>query len=496
MINKFYIKNRNLVFLFLSFIPILVLLLSYNGKLLGNDFWWHIKVGEWICDNKALPVNDMFSWYGIENNLEWCSQEWLSGVIFYLVFLGTGEIGVYLFCVLLAVFLLLSIIINNFKYIKNRLLFSLIFLLMIAVCFPCFMYGRPQIFSGILLYYEIRILYAFYKNPQSKIVFCIPIIAVLWSNLHGGTAVLSYLLCVLFLATAIKPFMGYRVINPRKNRRFFIILSVVTVMTVCGIFVNPYGSFVFMYPYENITDGYMQSVILEWFAPDIKVIAQLFVYFIPFILSFLFMVLSKKRVCFVDFVLFLLFIYMFLRSVRFAYFAYIVISVFIFKYFPKVNIKVGKIGTLLSAGMVCCLCGYTILSSIPKLLSNNIIKKVLDTSYCELIKSDNPNRLFNDYNYGEALIFNDIYVFVDAREDLYASNILEDSINLLSLQNTKKTSSVFEPEAVIEKYQFDAILIQSNRPLRAYLDSHRDKYEKVMSDKNTAYYHVLKYYSK
>lgn len=496
MDNKLSKKFKFFVYTALLLLPLIVLLIVYNGQLSGNDFWWHIKVGEWICDNNALPYEDIFSWYGKENNIAWCSQEWLSDVIFYRVFKCFGEVGIYVFCVFLACFLLTLIIIHNYKYIKGSILFSLFFLCMAAVCFPCFMYGRPQIFSGILLYLEIKILYDFYKKQNLKTIFLVPVIAVFWSNLHGGTSVLSYLICLLFLLSSIKPFMSNKLVNPRKKKKYFIILSIVSILTCLAIFVNPYGGYVFFYPYENISDGYMQAMISEWASPDIKIIGQLIIYFLPFIFSFLFITLGKKKILLIDLILFLTFIYMFFRSIRFAFLAYIVFSNFVFKYYPKIKIKIKKFGASLTFILILCLSAYSIFSVIPKESSDRIIKKALDTSYCELIKADNVCRIFNDYNYGETLIYNNIEVFVDAREDLYAQNILNDAVDLLFLMNTDASNDIFDPETIIDKYRFDSVIIQSDRPLRVYLDSHSDKYIKVRSDQNSSYYHVLKYYNK
>lgn len=186
---------------------------------------------------------------------------------------------------------------------------------------------------------------------------------------------------------------------------------------------------------------------------------------------------------------------MFFRSIRFAFLAYIVFSSFVFKYYPKIQIKIKKFGASLTFIFILCLSAYSVFSVIPKASSNQIIKKVLDTSYTELIKTDNVSRIFNDYNYGETLIYNNIEVFVDAREDLYAKNILNDAVDLLFLMNTDDSNDIFDPEKIIDKYQFDAIIIQSDRPLRAYLDSNSDKYIKIMSDQSSSYYHVLKYYN-
>ena len=64
----------------------------------GYDYYWHIKLGEYIINNKTVPTTDIFSWYGIANNLLWVSHEWLSGVILYLNKLLFGKYAVVIFC--------------------------------------------------------------------------------------------------------------------------------------------------------------------------------------------------------------------------------------------------------------------------------------------------------------------------------------------------------------------------------------------------------------
>lgn len=51
------------------------LIIIANMPLQTYDYWWHLKAGEWIVQNKHVPVNDIFSWYGIENELNWTSHE-------------------------------------------------------------------------------------------------------------------------------------------------------------------------------------------------------------------------------------------------------------------------------------------------------------------------------------------------------------------------------------------------------------------------------------
>src|SRR5690606_29022286 len=55
----------------------------------SQDEWWHLKAGRWIVEHRALPTHDIFTYAGAD--FRWYNHEWLSQVIFYLVYaLGAG----------------------------------------------------------------------------------------------------------------------------------------------------------------------------------------------------------------------------------------------------------------------------------------------------------------------------------------------------------------------------------------------------------------------
>lgn len=79
--------------------------------------------------------------------------------------------------------------------------------------------------------------------------------------------------------------MGNRVVNPRKEKVFdntFYCIYIVRFGDIC----KSIWWICLFYPYENINDGYMQAMISEWVSPDIKIIGQLIIYFLPFLFSF------------------------------------------------------------------------------------------------------------------------------------------------------------------------------------------------------------------
>ena len=269
---------------------------------------------------------------------------------------------------------------------------------------------------------------------------------------------------------------------------------ILTFICIAAIFVNPQGVYVFIYPYVNMGNSFMLSVISEWSSPDAKELGQVILYFFPLLLFLLCMILGKKKILFIDGIIVILFLILFLRSIRFVFYLYIVVSVVGYKYFPAAKIHCSKLGSVFTIVVSLIFIVYSYGSLFSELKSKQIIKRVLDYKYCELIKEENVKRIYNDYNYAETLIYNDIECFADARVDLFADNIFEDSINLCYLTNVKSSQLSIEPEKLIDKYKFDAVIIQTDRPLKAYLDSNPDEYSLIESDNTTAYYHVNRYY--
>ena len=62
-IKKIYSNERNvLLFTFLTIFVGVSIALKLSG-MSGNDFWWHIKSGEWIVNHKKIPTTALFTWY-------------------------------------------------------------------------------------------------------------------------------------------------------------------------------------------------------------------------------------------------------------------------------------------------------------------------------------------------------------------------------------------------------------------------------------------------
>ena len=133
-------------------------------------------------------------------------------------------------------------------------------------------------------------------------------------------------------------------------------------------------------------------------------------------------------------------------------------------------------------------------NSINHPKNKKLISFDVSEEYIELIKSDNPKRLFNEYNYGGALIYKGIDVFVDGRADIYTGDTLKNYQSLKHCRNynKKKYSNDTYMDDLIKLYDFDAYFVDPTCPFYNYLITKPDKYKLIKSNKKYAYFKVIK----
>jgi hypothetical protein len=111
--------------------------------------------------------------------------------------------------------------------------------------------------------------------------------------------------------------------------------------------------------------------------------------------------------------------------------------------------------------------------------STNSYYLQLDPEVISILKKEKPKRLYNMYDLGGELIYNDISVFVDGRADLYSSYNYEDYLHISMLQD--------DYVSLIQKYDFDYFLVSTDYPISTYL-KYEDQYEKIYQKGNVLLY--------
>ncbi len=99
-------KNKFLIIFWIAFyLTIFAILIHNSFSYLDPDLGWHLKVGEQILKERALPETDYYTYtYG---GKFWLDIEWLSNILVYWVYSKLGNISLNILFVLLIIITLI-----------------------------------------------------------------------------------------------------------------------------------------------------------------------------------------------------------------------------------------------------------------------------------------------------------------------------------------------------------------------------------------------------
>lgn len=449
-------KSKNI---YLMLVFIVIMLFSIFFFYYENDYYWHSKVGNYIITNKSIPFIDVFSWYGIANNLHWISHEWLFGVfinIFEIIFGRFGPL-IYVSIMLLTISYLLFRLNKEVFYIHP--LHTIILSLFGLAIFCNKMLPRPHLLSYLFVILTIMIIKNVFNNEKTKSIYFVPLITILWANMHGGSSNLGYILYGLVLLSSIS-FLPKHISITKVQRNH---LMIACISSFIFILVNPHFYKMIIYPYINMTYSNMINCISEWQAINIINIDGK-IYLLFMILAIFLIIKNFKNINLLDIFILLPFMFLAIKSIKFMPYLYIVILFIIPKYWNNSNIIVNE-------KIILCFItlGFMLFSIF--LFHLDYFKKI-DDKMINYIKNEDDIVLYNSYNLGGYLIYKDVKVFVDGRADLYIDSILCDVCDIEKNGNFKK----------LDNYSFNTYIVQNDTNIYNYLND-SNKYELIMSDK-------------
>lgn len=461
-----------------------------------NDYFWHVVIGRWIDINRTIPNKPLFSWWGMSQDYTWTSHEWLTEWIMYKI----GDVG----CIVIMLLIFLELYFIMYKMLKinfkNLFDVKLIYLLLMTIFFKV-TGPRPYIISLLFFAYLVYVLFSYLDKDKkifNKLIWTLPIMQLLWANLHGGSSSMPYvfiigiLLCDQFIKLfKIKDerWTSY-LLNKNQIKTLLINLALILIATC----INPTGISLLIYPFTNMADTNMIDYIVEWQSPSFHGMLGLYIFIMIFVPVFN-MIFTKKKFKFYEIALFGLMFYMSLKSQRFIgmfgiYSTWIIGKYLFFddklyeiikKPFKKFETFI-KYGFILLLFVILAFVGYKQINNF-KLVDNHGFYS--DEAVLKVIEK-NPKRMYNDFGAGGYLLYKlseydalDQEIFIYGLGDVFSNNILPDSVSLYKV--TKN------PDELINEYNFDLILTVSTSPLRHYLDK-SDKWTVTYSDEMNVIY--------
>jgi hypothetical protein len=145
------------------------------------DIWWHLKVGDWIVQNLAVPHTGILSRTAAHR--PWVAYSWgyeilLSRAYAWFGLLGMGTFGVLsTLAVAFCVFWML-------RRLAGRFWPALVLTAIACSAFLFDMMPRPGFFSIILFSVTLALILEANRSGQVQKLYWLPLIFLFWSNLH------------------------------------------------------------------------------------------------------------------------------------------------------------------------------------------------------------------------------------------------------------------------------------------------------------------------
>lgn len=163
----------------LSGVGIIALHLKYC--ILDYDLWWHLKVGDWIMQNSALPHTGILSRTAVDR--PWVAYSWGYEVLLSRAYAWFGLMGMAIFGVAMTVGVAFAIF-WMLRRLSGR--FWLASVLTVIVCSAYLFNGmpRPVFFSQIFYCAVLVLLLEAQLTAKLQSLYWLPPVFLLWANLH------------------------------------------------------------------------------------------------------------------------------------------------------------------------------------------------------------------------------------------------------------------------------------------------------------------------
>lgn len=436
------IKNLSKFSILFLFLPLLLygFFLLEKIDLTTSDLGRHLRNGEIFFKDFSVPETNIYSYTFPE--FPFLNHHWLSGAIFFLIKKAAGFQGLHFFFILVS---LVTLFLFFYLARRNSSWVSACLISLIAI--PLLLNRkeiRPEIFSYLFSGLYFLILWNYFQEKISwRLLFLLPVIEVVWVNLHiffflgpfliavflGGT-----ILSLIFKKVIIKlddfSFFSFQETNLVKKEKIFQ-LFLILILTLPATLLNPWFIQGALSPLR-VYDNYGYRVLEEqsvWFLE--KIINYPPAYY--FKALFLFLVFSfgwtiyKKRLSVINLILAVAFSLSGWLMIRnFTLFAYFSIPLIAFNFNASEKKDFSILGT--GSAILIFLSLFSFNYWGPRDLGLGL-KKDNAAAAKFFLENNLKGPIFNNYDIGGYLtyyLYPQEKVFVDNRPNAYPSAFFQE----------------------------------------------------------------------
>jgi hypothetical protein len=226
------------------------------------DFWWHLRTGQLLIANHLqLLGTDPYTYTAAGHH--WTMHEWLFEVAIAALDRLSGIGAIVIALTVLTWLGIVSLLLRTRLHTTHRVAIALGAIMGALAAAP--VWGpRDQMvdfaFSALLLLIIER-----YLVRGGRILWTLPPLFLIWSNLHGGFVIGLAFAGIIAAAEAVGVRLGLPDPAPLRRSGW---LALTTLACALVSMVNPNGPGILLYAWGTVSSPAQQSLILEWQSPD------------------------------------------------------------------------------------------------------------------------------------------------------------------------------------------------------------------------------------
>jgi hypothetical protein len=430
-----------------------------------TDTWWHLRAGQWMLENRAVPQVDPFSYTRLGQ--PWQYPGWIVQLPMILIYRAGGPGGLNLWTALMVAL--------TFTFVWHTLeggpfLRAFVIILAAAVS-GVYWAARPYLVTFLLSAVFLYLLETRTRRPAppgaeqaglggAGALWLLPLLMILWANSHGGFAVGFLLWGIYWLSDWLGALLGGELparLRLLRQPRAALgdagwRLTWIGLLMVLAVCLNPSGPLMLLYPFKTVSIGALQDYIQEWQSPDFHSRnVQPFIWML--LLTFGAVGASRRRLALTDFLLVAGFAYLGLLAGRNVALFALAAAPALARHAsaalgqwgrlarrwplfaaaarpsaaPAAPGRAARLVNLLILALLAFAVLVKALSVYPAAVNQAAFEKILPLDAVAYLRQAQPaGRIFNAYNWGGYLLWAlpEYPVFIDGRTDLYNDEII------------------------------------------------------------------------
>jgi hypothetical protein len=225
----------------------------------------HVRTGDWILGQRAIPRVDLFS-FAIAGR-RWCDWEWMSDLLCALLHRWHGLAAIAAFS--LASLCLTSMVIYLTARIHASPAVAFALTCLVVATTAIHWLARPHLFTWLLLAVFCWVIERARVAGSRRPLLALPLLTLVWVNLHPGFIAGLLILGVWCAAEALQARLGSSAEERAAHKRWAQWFAFTGVACFAVTFANPYGIHLhrhilsYLFSLNTVTPQ-----VAEWLPPD------------------------------------------------------------------------------------------------------------------------------------------------------------------------------------------------------------------------------------